>query len=163
MPILLSDEEIEELVLEPKLMPDGLCTPKMAVRNSHRHKSYEIPCDSGHLFVVKIRESCVNPMNFSVILGNMLPGVYTVFRLKRYNGKSHFHSNPLENEKFYDFHVHQATARYQRPGFNEDHYAVPTQRFCNLQTALGCLVDECGFPPPFKGTPLFPLDDDRNL
>jgi len=79
MPILLSDEEIEALVLEPKLMPDGLFTPKMAVRNSHRHKSYEISCDTGHLFVVKIRESCVNPMNFSVILGYILPGVYTVF------------------------------------------------------------------------------------
>ena len=94
-------------------------------------------------------------MNFSVILGYMLPGSYTVFRLRRYNGKAHFHTNVLENESFYDFHVHTATERYQIPGFNEDHFAERANRFYDLHSAIRCLTDECGFGSPLADTPLF--------
>ncbi len=157
MPIIpIKDEIISQLISEEKLIPSGLCVPPkgMVLRNGHMQKSYELDCVSGNRFVVKIRQSSVNLRNFSVILGYVLPGLYTVFRLRRYNGK-HRHSNILEKETFYDFHVHTATERYQRPGFNEDHFAETTSRYYDLGSAIQCLLNECGFRDPFADTPLF--------
>jgi len=45
------------------------------------------------------------------------------FCLRRYNGKNHKPTNQLEHEAFYDFHIHQATERYQKSSYDEDHYA----------------------------------------
>lgn len=156
--IPLSDAVIQELIAEPKPLPEGLSIPlRLTARNGHFQKGFEFECESGNRFVVKIRQSCTNPMNFSVILGYMMPGTYTVFRLRRYNGK-HQHTNVLEGEQLYDFHVHQATDRYQIPGFKEDHFAVATTRFYDLKSAVECLLNECGFVPPLEGTPLFPKE-----
>jgi hypothetical protein len=154
---LIAEGTIAQLIDEAKDIPSGLCVPpkSMIRRNGHWQKSYEFDCPSGNRFVVKIRQSCVNPLNFSVILGYVLPGSYTVFRLRRYNGKSHHHTNVLENESFYDFHVHTATERYQRPGFNEDHFAETTSRFYDLGSAVQCLLSECGFRDPLADAPLF--------
>jgi len=155
MPIL-KDSEIKALIEEEKSIPDGLWWPmKMSERNNHKHKGFEISCESGSRFVVKARQSCVNPMDFSIILGYVLPGSYTVFRLRRYNGKSHRHTNVLEATTFYDFHIHIATERYQTRGFKEDHFAETTNRFYDLASAVQCLIDDCGFPSPLAGTPLF--------
>jgi hypothetical protein len=96
----------------------------------------------------------VNPLDFSAILGYRLPGSYTIFRLRRYNGRHH-HTNVLEGEHIYDFHVHMATERYQRPGFKEDHFAQVTNRHYNLESAIRCLLDECGFRSQLEDSPLF--------
>lgn len=96
----------------------------------------------------------LNILDFSVILGYQLPDPHTVFRLQRYNGKSHHHTNTLENQTFYDFHIHTATERYQRAGFKEDHFAVPTNRYYSLESAIGCMLLDCGFRLPFERTPL---------
>jgi hypothetical protein len=158
MPIL-TDADIHTLIQEPKNIPEGLGTNlRMSERNNHWNKEFEIKCDSPSRFVIKVRQSCVNPLNFSVVLGYMLPGSYRVFRLRRYNGKSHMHTNTLEKESFYDFHIHAATERYQIPGFNEDHFAERTTNFYDLKSAIDCLVGECGFRSPMDGTPLFPSE-----
>lgn len=155
--LTLTEAEIGELIREAKDIPEGLSVPVrlLSERNRHRRKEYEIKTESGNIFVVKIRQSCANPMDFSVVLGYMLPGTYTVFRLRRYNGK-HRHTNALEGESFYDFHVHTATERYQIPGFDVDHFAQRTSRYYDLDSAVHCLMEECGFRPPLEGTPLFP-------
>ena len=82
------------------------------------------------------RQSTFNPLDFSVILGYIIPNTNQVFRLRRYNGKSHEHTNWLEQEKFYDFHIHTATERYQIAGWNEDGYATPTDRYSDHHGAL---------------------------
>jgi hypothetical protein len=92
-------------------------------------------------------------MDFSAILGYRLPRVHTVFRLRRYNGK-HQHSNVLEQQTFYDFHVHTATQRYQIPGFKEDHFAETTKSYVTLQGAIQRLIAECGFQT-YEDTPMF--------
>jgi hypothetical protein len=102
--------------------------------------------------VVYLRQSELNVMDFSVILGYRLPNVHTVFRL-RYNGK-HQHTNVLEKQTFYDFHIHTATLRYQAPGFKEDHFAEKTGRYASLDGAIQCLIADCGFET-FERTPLF--------
>jgi len=57
---------------------------------------------------------------------------------------------------FYDFHIHQATERYQDIGSREDAFAEPTDRYADLQSALRCLLTECGFEPPeVPDPPLF--------
>jgi hypothetical protein len=71
-----------------------------------------------------------------------------LFRLQRCNGKSHEHTNPIEGETFYDFHIRQATERYQEIGANEDTYANPTNRFADFQQAITCMLKDCGFEMP---------------
>jgi hypothetical protein len=74
--------------------------------------------------------------------------------LRRYNGK-HTHSNILENDRFHAFHIHVATERYQRAGFDEDHFAERTTRHYDLKSAIDRLLTDCGFAPPFSDTPMF--------
>lgn len=94
------------------------------------------------------RRSDFNPLDFSVILAYRFPASNQVLRLKRYNGKSHEHTNPIEREKFYDFHIHTATERYQRTGNKEDTFAEATDRYSNLDEATKCLFDDCNFEVP---------------
>ena len=69
--------------------------------------------------------------------------VYKDFKLRRYNGKSHEHSNKLENVKFYDFHIHFATQRYQDEGRKEESYAEVADRYSDINEALSCLLEDC--------------------
>jgi len=154
--IRLTNDTIQELVSEKKSVPAGLTSPHkgMTVRNGHYQKSYEVICPSGNEFVIKLRQTVVNPLNFSVILGYRLPGSFSVFRLRRYNSK-HIHTNVLENEQFHDFHIHLATERYQKAGFHEDAYAERTQDHWDFASAIERLLNDCGFASPFSDTPLF--------
>jgi hypothetical protein len=116
--MLLSDEEINALLLEAKAVPKGLIPlGRLSERHQHRRRDCTIDCQSGHKFVIALRQSMLNPLDFSVILGYHLPHLFRVFRLRRYNGKSHYHTNTLEKETFYGFHIHTATGRYQTAGF----------------------------------------------
>jgi len=145
----LTDQEIETLVLERKLLPDDYSASiELRTKRAHKEGEFSITGDEDHCFMVILRQSSFNVMDFSAILGYRLPKSNSIFRLKRYNGKSHEHTNILENERFYDFHIHIATERYQLQGPHEDLYAVPTDRFSNLTEAVHCLFDDCGFVFP---------------
>jgi hypothetical protein len=92
------------------------------------------------------------PFDFSVILAYRPADSTEWFRLRRYNGKSHEHSNPIEREpRFYGYHVHTATERYQELGMEEDAFAEVTDRFSDLASGLDCMLQECGFVPPLRG------------
>jgi hypothetical protein len=150
----IKDDEIQELLREKKEVPIGLCPPQMTARNGHYRKSFEFKGANGTDFVIKVRQTIINPANFSVILGYRLPGSYAVFRLRRYNGK-HDHENVLEGERFRDFHIHTATERYQKSGFDEDHFAQPSDRHFDLRSAIDCLIEDCGFTPMGRNYSLF--------
>ncbi len=90
----------------------------------------------------------MNPLDFSVILAYVVPNSNRLIRLRRYNGRSHHHSNPLEKEVFFGFHVHSATERYQRSGSREDSFAEPSDRYASLEEAIDCLLEDCGFVLP---------------
>ncbi len=127
---ILPDDDIAALINEAKTIPNGLRPyPNLVERNQHRRREYEITCTSGNTFVIAVRQSVLNLLDFSVILGFKMPGFNTIFRLRRYNGKSHYHTNTIENERFRDFHIHIATERYQRLGAKEDHFATVDHRF----------------------------------
>lgn len=62
--------------------------------------------------------------------------------LRRYNGKSHEHTNRLEAQPpFYDFHIHQATERYQTSSYADEHFATTTVAYVDLAGAFKCLMD----------------------
>lgn len=155
--IILSDNEIQALIIEEKNTPDGLYPIKqMTERHQHKRKNLTLTCQSGHEFVIAIRQSALNMMDFSVILGYQLPGSFRIFRLRRYNGNSHQHTNLLENETLDGFHIHTATERYQSaPGFKEDHFAAVTKAYYDLNSAIQCFLVDCGFRSPLDESPLF--------
>lgn len=94
-------------------------------------------------------------LDFSVILGYKNPGLNTIFRLRRYNGKSHYHTNTIERQRFRDFHHHTATERYQLLGSKEDHFAEIDARYFDLDSAIQCLLGDCGFRSSVQESPLF--------
>lgn len=47
-----------------------------------------------------------NPVDFSLILAYRPPHTNILFRLRRYDGKSHEHKNHIEGNALYDFHIH---------------------------------------------------------
>ena len=74
------------------------------------------------------------------------PGL--LFRLRRYNGKSHEHTNHIEGDRFYDFHIHMATERYQDIGSREDAYAMVTDGYTDIEGAIHRMFEDAEFDVP---------------
>ena len=146
---ILSDNDIERLVQEKKLLPSDYQS-KIQVRpkRGHKERELDIKGEDGNDFRLILRQSLFNPLDFSVIMVYRPPQSNILFRLRRYNGKSHEHTNPIEGGMFYDYHIHQATERYQKIGAREDTYAEPTHRFSDFYQAISCIIDDCGFEIP---------------
>jgi hypothetical protein len=149
MAVMLTDQAIERLIQEPKPLPAGYRNSmQMRPKRGHYERELDVRGVNGSDFRLILRQSRINPLDFSVILGYRPPGSATLFRLRRYNGKSHEHTNSIENQTFYGFHVHYATERYQMIGASEDSYAQPTDRYADFQGAVACLLKECTFEIP---------------
>jgi hypothetical protein len=149
MAIILSDKEIDDLVQERKPLPeDYRAKMQMRPKTGHKERELDVKGESGNEFRLILRQSTINPLDFSIILAYRPPKSNQLFRLRRYNGKSHEHSNIIEGDKFYNFHVHQATARYQEIGSNEDSYTEQTDFFSDFSQALSCMLKDCGFQIP---------------
>ncbi|MGA7440921.1 MAG: hypothetical protein WBW82_02055 [Candidatus Sulfotelmatobacter sp.] len=147
--IQLSDAEIDALIHEPKSTPGSLFPLRLIEHNKHRRKDYPVSSASGNEFVIAVRQAVPNPFNFSVILSYRMPGYNTLFRLRRYNGRHGGHTNEIEGDEIGDkCHVHTATERYQKLGAKEEGYAVETTRYSDLNGAVHCLLEDCGFIPP---------------
>jgi hypothetical protein len=151
---ILTDVEIQRLVAEPKPLAADF-PRRLAPKEKRGHKEAELDVQGadGAQFRVIVRQSAQNPLDFSVILGYLPSETTALFRLRRYNGKHGEHTNKLERATFYDFHIHQATERYQAAGWKEDAYAEPTDRYADVNGAIECLIDDCGFERP--ALPLF--------
>jgi len=159
MAAILSDQDIASLIQEKKpLPPDYQRRLKLRRKRGHREASLDITGVQAHEFRLILRQNAFNPLDFSVILAYLPAGTNRLFRLCRYNGKSHEHTNSIENQKFYEFHTHRATERYQEIGANEDAYAEPAEGFGTLRGALSCMFAECGFEVPPNVQEEFPLE-----
>ena len=155
MSIVYSDDEIESLVEERKFLPDNwLGRIRWSPKPGHREAQLAVDGGAGNQFRIIVRQSRVNPLDFSAILAVEVPQSNKVFRLRRYNGKSHEHRNIIERETFYDFHIHTATARYQELGTREDGYAEVTDRYSDYNGAWECLMGDANVV-------LLPKDIDR--
>jgi len=146
MTIQLTDETIGLLLQETKVLPEDFPS-RIKLRSKRGHKEYEqdVTGSDGNKFLLKFRQNEKNALDFSVIL-LFLPKESTKhFRLRRYNGKSHEHTNKIEGNTFYGFHIHMATERYQQLGLDEDAYAEKTDRYADFNSAIECLLKDCGF------------------
>lgn len=145
MDYFLSDSEIEALIREEKKVSYGVNDFfKLKQKKGHKEHELTIARTDGSMFKIIIRVSAENPLDFSAILGFVPSNRTDVFLLRRYNGKSHEHSNRIENEEpFYDFHIHTATEKYQREGPRAEYYAQVTDRYSDIHGAVNCLIQDC--------------------
>ena len=152
MAVKFSDSEIAEMLLEQKPLPKDFRS-RIQLRDKRGHKERELDVNgvNSNRFQLRIRQSVFNALDFSVILAVYPKGGGQLFRLCRYNGKSHEHSNCIEQNKFYDFHIHRATERYQELGMREDSFAEVTDRFSDYSGALRSMLQDCAFVVPPEG------------
>lgn len=143
--IVLTDAQIAAHISDAKELPANFLSrahPKP--KRGHKESELAVTGQSGAEYRLIFRLSNINPHDFSAILAVQLPNSTRLFRLRRYNGKSHEHTNRIERKTFYGFHIHSATERYQDLGLDEDAYAEPTDRFSDYSAAVQCLVEDCG-------------------
>jgi hypothetical protein len=153
MDVFLTDAEIQELISIKKQMnvEPAVLFQSMKEKRGHKSSEHEMPQPDGSTFIIKIRISIENPLDFSAILGYTPPKSTKLFLLRRYNGRSHEHKNKLEKEDpFYNYHIHTATERYQREGTKEEYYAEVTDRYSTPQEALNCLIVDCNVDLPIN-------------
>ena len=139
-----TDAEIARMIAERKPLPDNYRS-RVQLRDKRGHKERELDVTQFRLI---LRQSVFNEMDFSIILALNPADSNHVFRLRRFMGKSHEHTNQIEKDIFYDFHIHHATERYQESGAREDAFAEPTNRYADFHEALRCMLDDCGFDAP---------------
>ncbi|MFP4380258.1 MAG: hypothetical protein ACLFUS_07130 [Candidatus Sumerlaeia bacterium] len=153
MAVKFTDSEIAKLIEERKVLSEkhhsGL---EPRIKRAHKEQDLNIEGEDGSHFRLILRQSTVNRFDFSIILAVMPEGSNQLFRLRRYNGKSHEHTNQIEGmTPFYDFHIHYATERYQDCGAREDAYAETTDRYADFPGALLCMLKDCAFIVPEGG------------
>ena len=151
MPVIYTDDQIDALAQEHKPLPaNWRDRARMRTKRGHDEQHLDLTGEAGTGFRLVFRQNRINVLDFSVILAVLVPQSTQVFRLRRYNGKSHQHTNAIENERFYDFHIHLATQRYQAIEAREDAYARPTDRYGDFHGALDCLFADANFSVPPK-------------
>ena len=119
MAIIYTDSEIAELLLEGKHLPANWRTRLLHLnrKRGHAEGHLEFNGDSGSEFKLIVRRSSINYLDFPVILAVRVPQSNLLFRLRRCNGFSHPHTNHIEGNRFYTYHIHMATERYQNSGY----------------------------------------------
>ena len=146
MAVTYTDDEIAMLIAECKLLSSRQLPLRFRDKRGHREAGIDIQRDSGGTFRIIIRESRFDPSDFSIILAIQPTQRSGLFRLRRYDGM-HEHTNLLEStrrnrDKFYDFHIHTATERYQESAFPDDGYAEATERYNDIDGAFHYLYKD---------------------
>ncbi len=153
--VTYTDSEIDTLVREPKRLPaNWRARTQLRPKRGHQERQLNFPGSAGAEFSLILRKSLVNPLDFSAILAVHVPRSNRLFRLRRYNGRSHEHTNHIEADRFYDFHIHLATQRYQEIGSREDAYAEITDRYTDIDGAIQSMFEDAGFEVPPVDQPL---------
>ena len=160
MALTYTDAEIAQLLAEEKPLPAGWQSRfRLISKRGHDEGVLSVEGVYGNSFRLIIRKSQLNPLDFSVILIVESPLSNRLFRLRRCNGKSHQHTNQIEGNTFYDFHIHFATERYQLLGNRaprEDGYAEVTDRYSDATDALDCMLTDAGFTTAGPQSSMFP-------
>lgn len=144
-----SDLEIALMIQERKPLQDGFhARIQLRDKRGHKERELDVKGENGNLYRLVLRQSNFNMLDFSIILAANPLDTNQLFRLRRYNGKSHEHTNQIEGDAFYDFHIHHATERYQESGSREDAFAEVTDRYADFHAALHCMLEDCGFDLP---------------
>lgn len=151
MPPVITDAQLTDYEAESKPLPTDYERRLFTFSSSsgHARSQLDVDGDRGNRYSISLRQGLFNPLDFSAIFSVYLAGGVE-FRLRRYNGKAHTHSNKIERgPRFYDFHIHRTTERYQLAGgCRPDGFAEVTNRYSDLWSAVACLLDDCNFVRP---------------
>lgn len=143
MAVIYTDAEIAALIAEPK--PIFMNEWRVTYKRNHREESMDIQGDAGNEFRIIRRTNEFDELDFSIVLGVILPLTRQIFRLLRYDGNNHRHTNHIEATRLFDFHIHIATERYQESDFPDDGYAEVTDRYTDIDGAVDCIFADAGF------------------
>ncbi len=146
MDLFLTDQEISELISEEKrtnILLRDLWNLKTKNNSPYKENDLLITRSDKSQFKIIIRQNKIKVLDFSVILAYTTKGSNQDFKLRRYNGKIHQHTNKIEKQTFYDFHILEAAERYQRAGYKEESYAEITSRYSDIKTAFNCMIRDC--------------------
>ncbi len=149
MAVTFTDQEIVTLMDERKTLPTNWpAQVNLRSKLGHKECSINIEGESGSAFRLILRQNRIIWADFSIILALLIPQSNQMFRLRRCNGKSHPHTNHIEGDFFYDFHIHMATERYQSMGSREDTFAEVTTEYSDFSGALHCMLKDGNFVFP---------------
>jgi len=112
--VRLTDWDIEHRLAEQKKVTRSDLQhlyPLQGHAQASQSQELEVVGEDGGVFRIILRQNLLNPLDFSAILGYKLPDSGRLFRLRRYDSKAE-HKNLIERQRFTDFHIHMATARY---------------------------------------------------
>lgn len=151
---ILTDQEITDLISEPKVVPNNWFTrleTEDKAHYQHKEKEVEVEGSKGNLFRIILRQNNLNELDFSIILALREKDSNAIYRLVRFNGKHPSpHTNKWEkenrqpNHKFVPaFYIHKATQRYQESSYDIDGYAEVTSSYSDFHSALAQFLLEC--------------------
>ncbi|MBP5083472.1 MAG: hypothetical protein J6X83_04070 [Methanomicrobium sp.] len=143
----LTDDEISDMISEPKYLDAQTYDSLRDLKNyKTKHGHSEITCAltaENHKFRIFARQSSTNKLDFTwgLIYIDSINGTEII--LRRYNGKSHRHTNAIEKNRIYGYHIHYAKERYLKEYTKGESYAEPTDRYGTFQEALDCMIKDC--------------------
>jgi hypothetical protein len=151
---ILTDDIIKRLLEEEKTIPKDFAKRiKTKPKSGQQYDEQELDVmgKDGDLFSIILRKNRIDFLDFSIILRYHDSRTGNRFNLARYNGK-HAHTNPLEGDKFHDFHTHLATQRYQEAGLRIEAYAKATRAYHSFNEALDAFLSNFRFRPELPET-----------
>ena len=151
----LTDTDIESLINCPKVIrEDKFQKIKFVEKDGHRKFDLDVESQVGDCaFELFCRQAIDDPMDFSVgLIVNFQDG--SNMRLMRCNGLHGGHRNKLERNRVTGKHIHIATERYIRNGFDAEGFAEAiNDDYDNIESAFYCLISKCNIN--IEGTNIF--------
>jgi hypothetical protein len=156
-----TDAEIQAMLSEQKSSSEPFSSlQSLKAKRAHKEGQIDLDGSTGTKYRIILRQNSLDLFDFSAILGVFPDNSNTLFRLRRYNGR-HAHLNSIEKVSLLDFHIHEATERYQSIGLREDSFGVVSNRYSTIHDALLCMISDCNiiFPDLVNQGSLSLFDD----
>ena len=147
MAVTYTDAQIAELIAEPKRVTRRQVSLIQSRLNRRERATIKALGDDGSDFSVMFRPNWRKSSDFSIILAVQPVQGGHIFHLRRYDGR-HWHTNHLEStrrnkNRFFDFHIHTATERYQESDSHDDEgYAEVTDQYRDIYGAFIYMVTD---------------------
>ena len=82
MAIKYTEQEISALISETKLLPTNFkANIRLKPKRGHKESELDVIVDNGHQFRIILRQSSLNPLDFTIILGVLPEDTNKLFRL----------------------------------------------------------------------------------
>ena len=141
----LTDNEIDNLIKCPKVIrEDKFQKIKFVEKDGSKRFDLDVESQTDDCeFEIFCRQAVDDPMDFSVgLVVTFQDG--SIIKLMRCNGLHGEHRNRIEKTKLKGKHIHIATERYIRKGFDAEAFAIAIDDdYDNVESAFDCLVTKC--------------------